>query len=410
MATRRVPPLAGPAPTTRDQLASLALAALASGAVRVPAYPTVVSRLQAMVARERSGVHDIASIVAADPVLAALVLARASSAAGGVGPITSIDAAVMRLGGTELVQLALTSSLGRATAGPGVLAALRRSGWRDALLAAGLCEAVAHHRYLEPDQAYLAGLLHDMGAIVGVAALEAVAAAHPLAPRPDDDWRAIVDRIHVPAGVEVARAWKLAPELVEVIAEHHTPAAVISANPLVRLVAAIDSVVAAFAAPHTAESDEAVTAALRGVSGLEPGEDQLIRAALPHVVELIAGFELAMPSPAASVATPTLVAPAAPPADPGWPVAFSVTARRTTYAAHAVWYDRFAFHGAAALQPDWLAQLVIDDGVDRLDVLANIKSCEAAGGGFELVAAPYGLAGDVARRWRAVVERARAAR
>jgi HD-like signal output (HDOD) protein len=404
MVTRRVPLVAGPVPTTREQLASAALAALAAGTVRVPAYPTVVSRLQAMVANTHTGTHDLAGVVAADPVLAALVLARASSAAGGVGAITSIEAAVMRLGGSELVQLALTSSLGRATAGPGVLAALRRSGWRDALLSAGLCEAVAHRRYLEPDQAYVAGLLHDMGAIVGVAALEAIAAAHPLAQRPDDDWRAIVDRMHVPAGVEIARAWKLAPDIAEVIAEHHAPAASISANPLVRLVATIDGVVATLAA---STASDAVASALRGGAGLEPGEEQVIRDAIPRIVEMIASFELAMPSPAAAVAAPTLVAPSPPPIDPGWPATFAVTTKRGTYAAHAVWRDRFAFRGAVAMQPEWLTQLVIDDGVDRVDVLANVKSCQASGGGFEIVAAPYGLAGEVAKQWRNVLDRAR---
>jgi HD-like signal output (HDOD) protein len=381
-----------------------ALAALSRGAVRIPVYPAVVSRLQSVAADDHAGARKIAEVVSSDPVLAALVLARAGAAASGAKP-TSIDAAVYRLGHSELIQLALAANLGVMTAGPGVLAALRQRAWRDALLSAGLCEALAYGRHLSRDQAYVAGLLHDFGAIVAIASLEWVATNGVVAPRADAAWSAIVDQLHVDVGHAVASAWKLAPELAEVIAEHHSPAASISANPLLRLVTAVDTAIAALAATKDTLPVDPI-AALSRVSGLEPGEAHAITTALPQVAAMIAGFEVALPPAAAMVAAPTLVAAARTPPAKGWPITAAVSVRNTQYAADAI-----GFRGPIAMRPDWLADIVIDDGTDRASVLANVRQCEqVSAGSYEIVAAPYALAGDAAARWRRVVERVRGSR
>jgi hypothetical protein len=110
---------------------------------------------------------------------------------------------------------------------------------------------------------------------------------------------------------------------------------------------------------------------------------------------------------ALSLAAPTLIdRPRGSVAD-GWPVTATVENRVGTYTATRVWLDSIGFHGAIALRPDWLTQLVIDDGFERVDVLANIKRCERVGNKYEIVGVPYGLGGEAALKWRKIVERAR---
>src|SRR5580692_680521 len=100
MYTRTVPVprmIVGP-PLSPTELVDAVLAKLASGHVRVPSYPAVVSRLQKLVSEERTGTHHLSAVVGADAALTALVLARANSAALKMAPTSSIDQAVFRIG------------------------------------------------------------------------------------------------------------------------------------------------------------------------------------------------------------------------------------------------------------------------------------------------------------------------
>nr|HEX4316715.1 HDOD domain-containing protein [Kofleriaceae bacterium] len=411
MYTRTVPvpkPVLGP-PLSPSELVDAVLAKLASGQVRVPPYPAVVSKLQTLVSEERTGTHHLCAVIGADAALTALVLARANSAALKMAPTSSLELAIFRVGGAELVQLAYAAQLGAATGGLGPLSALRRLGWRDALVSAGICEALAVRRHLPPDQAFIAGLLHDFGTIVAIACLEDLAAMGSVLPRDEAAWSAIVHRVHVVAGVHVARAWKLAPELTQVIAEHHEPTAASSPNPMVRLIAVVDRVAAALARVPVGGASS-----LAGVAGLEPGDAEAVIAVMPRVMEQIAGFEGALPAVAKAIAEPSIMFRTPPPTD-RWPAVMTVTStvgkQASVFAAHTVWLDRVAFTGKTPLRPDWLAQLVIDDGSERMQILANVKSCESRGGdSFDIVAAPYALAGEESKRWMNFVDRARGKR
>jgi HD-like signal output (HDOD) protein len=334
-----------------------ALARVTSGAVRIPPYPAIAGKLQALAAQKRSGTHRVAAVMKTDPALTA-------------------------------------TTLGTATTRKGPLAALRRRVWREALVSAGLCEALASNRRVAHDQAFLAGLLHDFGKLVVISALEDGPTPPPKLP--EADWWALVERLHVAAGLHAAREWRLAAPLTEAISEHHTPSAEIGSRRLLRLVADVDRVIA--------QLDTGTE--LDGTSG----EDRtIVRAALPRIMAQIAGFEAAMPPSSSNLAAPSRVDKPVH-EDAGWPVDFVVSAPRSEYRATAVWLDRLAFHGPVALRPDWIAQLVVVDRDDRLDMFAAVETCEPAGGEFRLTARPFALAGLDAAAWMRIVNRARGPR
>jgi hypothetical protein len=76
-----------------------------------------------------------------------------------------------------------------------------------------------------------------------------------------------------------------------------------------------------------------------------------------------------------------------------------------------IWLDKVSFHGGAPMRPDWIAQIVVDDGTDRLDMFANVKSCEQKSPQrCDIVVSPFGLAGSDAATWQRMVDRARGPR
>src|SRR5262249_52611992 len=152
---------------------------------------------------------ELAKVVQSDQALTAAVLRYANSARNGAGgaPILSLDRAITQIGAKETVRCAIAGSLGAAATMPGPLVGLRHKVWKDALLCANLAQELASIRGLTPETAFLAGLLHDFGKIVLLAALDQKGSEPAMLP--EAKWFELVERFHVEAGLRAAREWKL---------------------------------------------------------------------------------------------------------------------------------------------------------------------------------------------------------
>ncbi len=135
----------------------------------LPAFPVVAAKLLEMTRDERLSTADIAKVVETDPAIAAKVLTIVNSAAfGALRRISSIRHAVVLLGTSEIRAIALAVTLFE-----NVVKRSRKSKfdrvffWKHSLAIAGLCRVMAEQtRYPDPDEAYVAGLLHDIGKII----------------------------------------------------------------------------------------------------------------------------------------------------------------------------------------------------------------------------------------------------
>jgi putative nucleotidyltransferase with HDIG domain len=87
------------------------------------------------------------------------------------------------------------------------------------LFTAHVARIIAGHAGIAPDQAFLCGLLHDVGISGTVIAI--AESSGKQAPPPIDMLWAAVDKMHVEASGRLARLWGLSPELCAVIGEHH---------------------------------------------------------------------------------------------------------------------------------------------------------------------------------------------
>ena len=129
--------------------------------VKVPPYPAVAFRIEALVRGANYGLDDLAKLVSSDQVLAADVLRCANSALYARGaPVASVKQAVGRIGAKDVARLALASGLGAHALAAGRLSSVRRKVWLDALASALLAQDLARARKLAPDVAFEIGRAH----------------------------------------------------------------------------------------------------------------------------------------------------------------------------------------------------------------------------------------------------------
>ena len=179
-----------------------------------PVTPIVAMELLALARRPDASFADIARVCEKDPMVAATVLRLAQSAYFSRGaPVASLKDAIVRIGVRTLANLFLEATLTmrvfRAPGYDGAMVSLRRHSAMTAHVARG----VASHTALPSENAFVCGLLHD----VGVAAAAYVVGArvpHALA------WPVILDA-HVEAGRTLCKAWRLPAEIEVVVGHHH---------------------------------------------------------------------------------------------------------------------------------------------------------------------------------------------
>ena len=365
--------------------------------VRIPPYPAVATSLDRLSREGRSSVTAIASLVAKDAALAATVLRHAASASLKSSAPATLEAAISRVGLDQLVRISIATSVGTTANAPGPLALLRRDQWRRSLLAAMFGKELAPRRGVPPDQAFLAGLLHDFGIVVVLACLESLGRAR-LPVLPEAVWRRLVEDLHVEFGMNVATRWQLPEAIAEVIAHHHTPHTCLRVyRPIVQLVAIVDQIIEILD-----RGSAGGIAALVEVPGLEHDERYRIGALMPQVAEQMARFE----APAQREVTSSIARPTSP-IEGGWSVDFAIESKNhASYRACALGPNTLAFRSPVALQPAWLAEVTLHCPPDIIAMLAHVRSCEPnVSGGYFVTAQPYGLAGEDHAAWLRLITR-----
>jgi putative nucleotidyltransferase with HDIG domain len=243
------PPLIPPAPLSADdpeakQSRKLALmAALSEGLPTLPAY---VFELNSLLGVTPVNLRRVGEIIRTDPSLTAQVLRLCNSAFLGFRErVTKIEHAIMLVGSERLRTMVLTCSLveyvGRRVASEDI-----QSFWGHCFLTATLSERLARAiGYFQPEQAYLAGLLHDIGALPLL--MMASTRSEELGSMAMGGWGESVESERERFGIdhcEVGRwigvSWNFSPVLVEVMVSHHHPQEATQDPRLVGVVAAAD--------------------------------------------------------------------------------------------------------------------------------------------------------------------------
>ncbi len=162
----------GPAPASANAQAFefvTALAAeLSSGKLDLPSFPDVAIRVRRALGDDKTTVDQVVRIVGSEPALAARLLKMSNSAALNRSgkQITDLRTAIARMGYNMVRSAAISFAMAqiRASAGLKGLEKPLHELWKTSTYVAAFCYVLAkNHTKRNPDEAFLAGLLHGVG-------------------------------------------------------------------------------------------------------------------------------------------------------------------------------------------------------------------------------------------------------
>jgi HD-like signal output (HDOD) protein len=210
----------------------------------LPSSPAVLKPLLELLRLEPEQINlkKVVELVSYDKTIAAQCLRIANSPLYGRARSTeSIQAAIVALGIQRVEDILLTCCLHKFSSG-GKWATEPEVYWRHSLGCAAVCRELAERiEFRDPDKAYLAGLLHDLGILVNSLAYpdeykkviaEARAGGVPLA---EEEMRQL-GFTHAESGSILGTTWQLPPAITDVIAFHHDVERAPENSPLVALV------------------------------------------------------------------------------------------------------------------------------------------------------------------------------
>jgi HD-like signal output (HDOD) protein len=201
------------------------------GLRQIPTIPAVLAPLLRYLHQpvEQLDVQKVTDLLAQDKSLAAQCLQMANSPLfGRWQKVESLRGAVVSLGFRHVSDIAMSCGVlnmlpeDKTSLDPVVF-------WEHSLGCALVCRRLARQINLgDPEKAYLAGLLHDLGIIVNLWLLPkefrkafetAKAEGIPL----HEAEQRTLGFTHCDSGRLLAERWGLAPELIDVVTHHHSP-------------------------------------------------------------------------------------------------------------------------------------------------------------------------------------------
>jgi HD-like signal output (HDOD) protein len=202
---------------------------LSTGRVELPSFPEAAARVQQVLSDDSVTSERIALVVSADAGLAARVLTLANSTLlhRGGAPVTNLKVAVTRIGYENIRTAALAYANAQLQRAPELLRIRTQleSCWQQGMRVASLAHAIAKEsRRVRPDEAMLAGLLHNIGMVY-------ILARSPRDSSPDSLQVSALRDWYPSIGQALIENWKLPEEIalavggqLDVERQHEEPA------------------------------------------------------------------------------------------------------------------------------------------------------------------------------------------
>jgi HD-like signal output (HDOD) protein len=223
---------------------------------QLPVIPDQADRLLRLAASGDNNLSELLAIVESDSVLTAMVLRLVNSAAFGLQRrITSVGQAVVLMGMTHVRSLAMAASMASLFSGRGASA---KTAWRHGFAVGCGARTLAGAVGLKgrEEEAFTAGLLHDIGELVIESCMTGATREISRIAELDQVPRLAAERIklgadHAQIGAALSEHWSLPTQITDAISMHHDPAFGFESDPradttevslIARLVAASEAV------------------------------------------------------------------------------------------------------------------------------------------------------------------------
>ena len=204
---------------TADELLAEINQAIQDNTLVLPTLPEVALKVRDVVEDENVSAAKVADVVKTDTALAARLLQVANSPAyRGRNPVDDVQTAITRMGFStvrNLVTSLVMQQMFQATSE--VTDRMLRRTWEHSTEVAAISHLLAKQfTRLKPDQAMLAGLVHDIGVLPILVRAEDM----PVLLENPPMLEMIVATLHPRVGKIILESWGFAPEMVAVAAEH----------------------------------------------------------------------------------------------------------------------------------------------------------------------------------------------
>jgi putative nucleotidyltransferase with HDIG domain len=211
-----------------------------------PTLPEILIKLLDACEDEERPLSEIAEIISKDPILSFKVLQLVNSAYYGLShTFTNIEQAVIYLGADSIKNIAVTTAIYQVFEYEKVKK-VRRFSWREfwwhSLLCATMAKRIARQiEFANLDEAYLSGLLHDIGRIVLISTFpqEHETILEKTEHIENILWaeKQLIGVTHCEVGAWLVRKWQLPSLMADAIKYHHQPLDRIAESfPLIKIV------------------------------------------------------------------------------------------------------------------------------------------------------------------------------
>jgi putative nucleotidyltransferase with HDIG domain len=191
----------------------------------MPMLPAMAGNVMTLALDPDVSISRISAVVSKDQVLATRVLRLANSAhCGPMEEITTINDAAVRMGTTAVRNVVLAVCLSSRLREANVYGPMGRSLLDHGVGVACLAQQLARTVRVDPDEAFLYGLLHDLGKLVLLKLAKDFAQGGGMPPT-DEEMQAVMAERHAAIGGQLMRKWQLPRTLEEPVAFHHEPTA-----------------------------------------------------------------------------------------------------------------------------------------------------------------------------------------
>jgi HD-like signal output (HDOD) protein len=259
--------------------------------LKLPSLPEVALKIRRALASDDVSLKEIARLLGADPALAARMLRVANSAMfyRGNRPITSLSVAVSQLGQKMVRNVALSFAAQQVFLGYGSrpLRDLVSAVWAHSVHSAVIAHALARVRTtLNPDEAFLAGLLHEVGKLYILMRAKDIGPALQA-----DALKSVLGGWHARVGRAVIETWELPAELAVAVGDHETLSLEVADPPTLTAVLAVANYLAEHSEAALADPDFHAKAPSFGALAMDKRTfDWLIRSADVDVRLLMIAF------------------------------------------------------------------------------------------------------------------------
>ena len=201
---------------------------LAGNRVEVPVFHAVAIKLQQVLHRQNFSIDEVTQLIVADQGLSSQVLRVANSAFyTGLSRVTNIREAIVRLGAQEVANIAMLATQGEVYRSTNPL--FQRTMhllWQHALVCAiaakWLAGKVGYAAMAQ--EAFLAGLLHDVGKLFLLKVVEELGASGRLGVQASPALVSeVLNSMHVAQGCALMQRWNLPEIYRDVVRDHHLP-------------------------------------------------------------------------------------------------------------------------------------------------------------------------------------------